>query len=56
MGDMQGDDVVFTWQTEHITDKNLQEEKFKLIEAEFLQKQYDLAHLHPLKMQAMAKK
>ena len=36
--------------------KTCDETKFKSVEAEFLQKHYDLAHLYPLKMQAMANK
>ena len=36
--------------------KTCDETKFKSVEAEFLQKHYDLAHLHPLKIQAMANK
>ena len=53
---MQGDDVICTRRTEHITNKNSQQEKLKSVEAEFLQKHYDLEHLHPLKMQSMANK
>ena len=36
--------------------KTRNEKKFKSVEAEFLQKHYDLAHLHPHKMQAMENK
>ena len=36
--------------------KTRNEKKFKSVEAELLQKNYDLAHLHPLKMQAMSNK
>ena len=36
--------------------KTCKKKKFKSVGAELLQKHYDLAHLHPLKMQAMSNK
>ena len=36
--------------------KTCNKTKFKSVEAEFLQKHYDLVHLHPLKMQVMGNK
>ena len=36
--------------------KTCKETKFNSVESEFLQNHYDLAHLHPLKMQAMESK
>ena len=36
--------------------KTRNETKFKSVEAELFQKHYYMAHLHPLKMQAMANK
>ena len=56
MGDMQGEDVIYTRQTKHITNKNRNNTKLNSVEAEFLKNHYDLAHLHPLNMQAMANK